>query len=453
MATYHPGDGRQRSQQAQQRRVPVQPQGLQRPDRPQQRKPFGQASYIAGIESVRRNSQHDARFERKTAKNGQFYFSLTASNDQAVCRSDVSREFCNRVKISRLTSLLQEIADSACAAGRIRAMQIGRYRIDPPVILAPMAGVTDKPFRQLCKRLGAGMAMSEMTTSDPRFWNTEKSLRRMDHAGEPDPVGVQIAGTDPAVMADAARYNVDHGAQIIDINMGCPAKKVCKVWAGSALMQDEALVARIMSAVVAAVDVPVTLKIRTGWDATHRNAPAIARIAEDAGIAALAVHGRTRDQQYTGSAEYDTIARIKSQLSIPVIANGDIDSPQRAAFVLRHTGADAVMVGRAAQGHPWIFREIAHFLTTGERLPPPSLHEVRDVLLGHLQDLHAFYGELSGVRIARKHLGWYAKGHPDNAGFRAVVNRAEGARAQIDLTRDYFDSLAAGVAPELPLAA
>jgi tRNA-dihydrouridine synthase B len=266
----------------------------------------------------------------------------------------------------------------------------------------------------------------------------------MDHVGEPNPVGVQIAGTDPAVMADAARHNVDHGAQIIDINMGCPAKKVCKAWAGSALMQDEALVVRILAAVVAAVDVPVTLKIRTGWDATHRNAPAIARIAEDAGIAALAVHGRTRDQHYTGSAEYDTIAAIKARLSIPVIANGDIDSPAKAADVLRRTGADAVMIGRAAQGRPWIFREIAYHLATGELLPPPSLLEVRDVLIGHLHDLHAFYGEPAGVRIARKHLGWYAKQHPDNAAFRAVVNRAETAQAQLALTADYFDALIAG---------
>ncbi|WP_149196573.1 tRNA dihydrouridine synthase DusB [Luteimonas suaedae] len=331
-------------------------------------------------------------------------------------------------------------------------MQIGPHRIDPPLLLAPMAGVTDKPFRQLCKRLGAGLAMSEMTISDPRFWNTRKSRHRMDHAGEPDPVGVQIAGTVPAVMAEAARYNVDHGAQIIDINMGCPAKKVCNAWAGSALMQDEALVGRILDAVVNAVDVPVTLKIRTGWDADHRNAPAIARIAESAGIAALAVHGRTRDQHYTGNAEYDTIAAIKAELSIPVIANGDIDSRHKAAEVLRRTGADAVMVGRAAQGRPWIFREIAHYLATGELLPAPSLAEVRDVLLGHLQALHAFYGEPAGVRIARKHLGWYAKDRPENTAFRAVVNRAESAEAQIALTRDYFDALSAGEAP-LPVAA
>ena len=332
-------------------------------------------------------------------------------------------------------------------------MRIGPYSIAPNVVLAPMAGVTDKPFRLLCKRLGAGLAMSEMTISDPRFWSTEKSLRRMDHAGEPDPVGVQIAGTEPAQLADAARYNVDHGAQVIDINMGCPAKKVCNAWAGSALMRDEALVARILEAVVAAVDVPVTLKIRTGWAAGQRNAVAIAHIAEDAGIAALAVHGRTRDQQYTGTAEYDTIAEVKSRLAIPVLANGDIDSPGKAAAVLAHTGCDAVMVGRAAQGRPWIFREIAHFLATGERLPPPSLTEVRDILLGHLEALHAFYGEASGVRIARKHLGWYAKDRPENATFRAVVNRAETADAQLALTRDYFDALVAGVAPGLSAAA
>ncbi|MGH8030973.1 MAG: tRNA dihydrouridine synthase DusB [Luteimonas sp.] len=332
-------------------------------------------------------------------------------------------------------------------------MQIGRHQLASKVILAPMAGVTDKPFRQLCKRLGAGLAMSEMTTSDPRFWQTDKSQHRMDHAGEPDPIGVQIAGTVPAVMADAARHNVDHGAQIIDINMGCPAKKVCNAWAGSALMRDEALVARIVSAVVAAVDVPVTLKIRTGWDTGHRNAPTIARIAQDCGIAALAVHGRTRDQHYTGMAEYDTIAEIASQLGIPVIANGDIDSPHRAADVLRHTGADAVMIGRAAQGRPWLFREIAHFLASGKVLPPPDLSEVRDILLGHLHALHGFYGEPAGVRIARKHLGWYAKDRPENAAFRAIVNRAETAAAQLTLTGHYFDALIAGVASELRIAA
>jgi tRNA-dihydrouridine synthase B len=335
----------------------------------------------------------------------------------------------------------------------MRAMRIGPYSIQPGVILAPMAGVTDKPFRVLCKQLGAGLAMSEMTTSDPRFWQTAKSLRRMDHAGEPDPVGVQIAGTDPAVLAEAARYNVGHGAQLIDINMGCPAKKVCNAWAGSALMRDEALVARILEAVVAAVEVPVTLKIRTGWDAEHRNAPAIARIAEASGIAALAVHGRSREQHYTGVAEYDTVAAIKAELRIPVIANGDIDSPLKAAEVLRHTGCDAVMVGRAAQGRPWIFRDIAHYLAHGELLPEPSAAEVRDILLGHLDALHAFYGEESGVRIARKHLGWYAKDRAENHAFRAVVNRAQTAAEQVRLTRDYFDALAAGVASGLPVAA
>ena len=332
-------------------------------------------------------------------------------------------------------------------------MQLGPFKLAANVVLAPMAGVTDKPFRMLCKRLGAGLCVSEMTISNPKLWHTSKSMHRMDHDGEPDPISVQIAGTVPEVMADAARYNVDHGAQIIDINMGCPAKKVCSTWAGSALMRDEALVARILSAVVRAVDVPVTLKIRTGWDSAHRNALAIARIAQDSGIAALAVHGRTRDQHYTGVAEYDTIAAVKAALSIPVLANGDVDSPEKAAFVLRHTGADAVMVGRAAQGRPWIFREIAHYLATGERLPEPGVEEVRAVLLGHLEHLHAFYGEVAGVRIARKHLGWYARDRPENAAFRAVVNRAETADEQVRLTRDYFDALAAGVPPDLPTLA
>ena len=337
-------------------------------------------------------------------------------------------------------------------------MRIGPFEITPKVILAPMAGVTDKPFRVLCKLLGAGLCVSEMTTSDPRFWNTAKSRHRMDHEGEPAPISVQIAGTVPEVMAEAARYNVDHGAQLIDINMGCPAKKVCNAWAGSALMRDEPLVGRIVEAVVNAVDVPVTLKIRTGWAADQRNALSIARVAQSAGIAALAVHGRTRDQQYTGVAEYDTIAEIKSQVSIPVVANGDIDSPQKAAFVLAHTGADAVMVGRAAQGRPWIFREIAHHLATGELLAPPPLAEVRDILLSHLEQLHVFYGEPAGVRIARKHLGWYAKDRPEHSeeqrsAFRAIVNRAETAESQLRLTRDYFDALLAGVRPEMPTAA
>jgi tRNA-dihydrouridine synthase B len=332
-------------------------------------------------------------------------------------------------------------------------MRIGSVPIDPPVALAPMAGVTDKPFRRLCKRLGAGLAVSEMTTSDPRLWHTRKSLHRMDHAGEPDPVAVQIAGSNPVMLAEAARYNVDHGAQLIDINMGCPAKKVCSAWAGSALLADEPLVARICEAVVRAVEVPVTLKIRTGQFPGQRNALAIARIAAGAGIAALAVHGRTRAEKYAGHAEYDTIAAVKASVAIPVFANGDIDTPEKARAVLDYTRADALMIGRPAQGRPWIFREIAHFLATGERLPAPGLAEVRDILLGHLDDLHAFYGEPMGVRIARKHLGWYAKERPENAAFRAVVNAAESAAEQRRLTRDYFDALAAGVPGEFAVAA
>ena len=324
-------------------------------------------------------------------------------------------------------------------------MRIGPYTIAPAVVLAPMAGVTDKPFRLLCKRLGAGLAVSEMTTADPRLWNTTKSLRRMDHEGEPEPVSVQIAGYDPGMLAEAAKYNADNGAQIVDINMGCPAKKVCNVWSGSALLQDEPLVARIVQAVVKAVDIPVTLKIRTGWDREHRNALNIARIAEDAGIAALAVHGRTRADKYEGEAEYATIAAMKASVSIPVLANGDIVDPAKAREVLRVTGADAVMVGRGAQGRPWIFREIAHHLDTGGYLPEPAPGEVRDILVGHLEHLYAFYGERMGVRIARKHLGWYAKDRPENAAFRHVVNQAEDATTQLRLTREYFDALEAGV--------
>ena len=323
-------------------------------------------------------------------------------------------------------------------------MQIGPYLIDPPLVLAPMAGVTDKPFRLLCKRLGAGLAVSEMTSADPSLWQTRKSLRRMDHAGEPEPVSVQIAGYDPAMLAEAARFNVANGAQLIDINMGCPAKKVCNVWSGSALLQDEPLVARIVKAVVEAVDVPVTLKIRTGWNRENRNALNIARIAEDAGIAALAVHGRTRADKYEGEAEYATIAAVKASVRIPVLANGDVCTPQQAQHVLAVTGADAVMIGRGAQGRPWIFREIAHYLATGELLPEPEPAEVAAILLGHLEHLHAFYGEPAGVRIARKHLGWYAKDRPENAAFRQVVNRAETASEQLRLTRDYFAALASG---------
>jgi len=328
----------------------------------------------------------------------------------------------------------------------MRGMRIGPYTIDPPVVLAPMAGVTDKPFRLLCKRLGAGLAASEMTSADPTLWQTRKSLKRMDHAGEPDPVSVQIAGHDPAMLAEAARFNVANGAQIIDINMGCPAKKVCNVWAGSALLQDEPLVARIVKAVVDAVEVPVTLKIRTGWNRDNRNALSIAHIAEDNGIAALAVHGRTRADKYEGEAEYATIAAVKAAVRIPVMANGDITTPQKARQVLDATGADAVMIGRGAQGRPWIFREIAHYLATGQQLAEPGPAEVATILLGHLEHLHGFYGEQAGVRIARKHLGWYARDRPENAAFRQVVNRAETASEQLRLTRDYFASLANGLA-------
>ena len=325
-------------------------------------------------------------------------------------------------------------------------MQIGPYRIEPPLILAPMAGVTDKPFRLLCKRLGAGLAVSEMTTSDARLWRSAKSRTRMDHAGEPEPISVQIAGSDPRMLADAARHNVEQGAQIIDINMGCPAKKVCNAWAGSALLQDEALVARILAAVVAAVPVPVTLKIRTGWDRQHRNALRIARIAEDSGIAALAVHGRTRADKYEGDAEYETIAAVKAGVRLPVIANGDITTPQQAREVLRLTGADALMIGRGAQGRPWIFGHIARYLADGSLLPEPPAAEVGAILCGHLQALHDFYGEPAGVRIARKHLAWYVQDHPHNAAFRAVVNAAQDAATQLAITRAWFAERSAGAA-------
>ncbi|WNL40697.1 tRNA dihydrouridine synthase DusB [Halomonas sp. PAMB 3264] len=286
-------------------------------------------------------------------------------------------------------------------------LTIGDYQLQSPVMLAPMAGVTDRPFRRLCRRLGAGWVVGEMVTADPSLWNTRKSRLRMDHQGEPSPRVVQIAGGDAAMLANAARLNAELGAQVIDINMGCPAKKVCNKAAGSALMRDEALVAEILEAVVGAVDIPVTLKIRTGWCADSNNALAVARLAESSGIQALAIHGRHREQRYTGLAEYDTIAEVKSRLSIPVIANGDITSPEKAAFVLRHTGADALMVGRAAQGNPWIFEQINHYLAYGERLETPPLATRRDVLDEHVKALHAFYGDTMGVRIARKHLGWY----------------------------------------------
>ncbi len=304
-----------------------------------------------------------------------------------------------------------------------------------------MAGVTDKPFRLLCKQMGAGLATSEMTTSDSSLWHTKKSRHRMDHKGEPGIISVQIAGTEPEQMANAARFNVDQGADIIDINMGCPAKKVCKAWAGSALMQDEIKVARILEAVVRAVDVPVTLKIRTGWAQDQKNAPTIAKLAEESGVQALAIHGRTRDQKYEGVAEYDTIALIKASTRMPVWANGDIDSPEKAKAVLNHTGADGLLIGRAAQGRPWIFRQIDHYLNTGEYLEEPGPAQVAEILLGHLKAVHAFYGEDMGVRIARKHLSWYAKDRPENRAFLAVVNQATDAASQLDLTEHYFASL------------
>jgi tRNA-dihydrouridine synthase B len=301
-----------------------------------------------------------------------------------------------------------------------------------------MAGVTDRPFRQLCRRLGAGLVVSEMVTSDVRLWNSRKSSLRLLHAGDPEPRSVQIAGGDPQMMADAARKNVELGAQIIDINMGCPAKKVCNKAAGSALLRDEPLVREILAAVVGAVDVPVTLKIRTGWDRQNKNGITVAKIAEDAGIAALSVHGRTRADLYTGEAEYDTIAAIKQAISIPVFANGDIDSPQKAKAVLDATGADALLIGRAAQGRPWIFREIEHYLRTGETLPAPSLLEVERILLEHLAALHAFYGELMGTRIARKHVGWYLATLPGAREFRAQFNRLDSTDAQCAHVRAFF---------------
>ena len=320
-------------------------------------------------------------------------------------------------------------------------MQIGPYQLANNIVLAPMAGVTDRPFRQLCKRMGAGLAVSEMVSSNSLLWGSEKTKRRANHDGEVEPKSIQIAGADPKMMAEAARYNVDNGAQIIDINMGCPAKKVCNVMAGSALLQDEPLVNRILDAVVAAVDVPVTLKIRTGWGKPHRNGTRIARIAESAGIQALSIHGRTRACGYKGDAEYETIAAIKSAVTIPVIANGDITTPEKAKYVLEYTGADGIMIGRAAQGRPWIFREVEYFLETGEKLPEPGVAEVRDILLEHLGNLYDFYGEYTGVRVARKHISWYSKGQSHGAAFRQMVNRVDTIEKQLQLIQEFFDKL------------
>ena len=320
-------------------------------------------------------------------------------------------------------------------------MRTGSFLLPNRVVLAPMAGVTDRPFRQLCRRLGAGLTVSEMVTSDPRLRVTRKTLRRIDHSGEPAPRSVQIAGADPAQLADAARFNVAHGADIIDINMGCPAKKVCNVAAGSALLSDEALVGRILERVVAAVDVPVTVKIRTGPSPDRRNAVRIARIAESAGVAAIAVHGRTRKCAFRGVAEYDSIHAVKRAVSIPVIANGDITSSEQARRVLSYTGADAVMIGRAAQGNPWLPGAVAAYLRSGMHAPPPGMRKRADVLLGHVRALHAFYGEAVGVRVARKHLSWHCRAYPHGERFWRSVNRVECAKRQLDLTRDFFHLL------------
>jgi tRNA-dihydrouridine synthase B len=328
------------------------------------------------------------------------------------------------------------IADSA------RAMHIGPYQLKNNLIVAPMAGVTDRPFRQLCKTMGAGMAVSEMVASNSLLRGSAKTRRRANHDGEVDPISVQIAGADSRMLADAARYNVDEGAQIIDINMGCPAKKVCNVMAGSALLRDEPLVGRILDAVVAAVNVPVTLKIRTGWDRSNRNAIQIARTAEQAGVQALAIHGRTRACGFSGDAEYDTIAAVKAAVGIPVIANGDISTPEQVKQVLDYTRADGVMIGRAAQGRPWMFREIQHYLETGRRLPAPEVGEIHRVLTAHLSDLYQFYGEYTGVRVARKHISWYTKGLAGSAAFRHAMNQLETSAAQLQAVNDFFAQLA-----------
>ena len=325
-------------------------------------------------------------------------------------------------------------------------MHIGPYFLANPLFVAPMAGVTDRPFRQLCKALGAGYAVSEMVTSRKDLWDSLKTSRRANHEGEPGPIAVQIAGTDAPMMAEAALYNIDRGAQIIDINMGCPAKKVCNKWAGSALMQNEALAVQIAAAVVEACatrNVPVTLKMRTGWCQEHKNAVALARQLEGVGIQMLTVHGRTREQGYKGAAEYDTIAAVKAAVRVPVVANGDIDSPEKARAVLAATAADALMVGRAAQGRPWIFREINHFLATGEHLAPPLVAEVRSLLLEHLQDHYRLYGDETGVRSARKHIAWYVRSLPGGEALRQHINRLDDCAAQWQAVADYFDNLGA----------
>ena len=327
-------------------------------------------------------------------------------------------------------------------------MKLGQFVLPNRFFVAPMAGVTDRPFRKLCRQLGAAYAVSEMVTSRPDLWATLKTSRRLNHEGEPGPIAVQIAGTEPAMMADAARYNIDRGAQIIDINMGCPAKKVCNTWAGSALMQDEPLALAIVEAVVAACaphGVPVTLKMRTGWCQTHKNAVRLALAAERAGVQMIAVHGRTREQGYGGLAEFDTVAAVKAAVRVPVVANGDIDSPHKARAVLAATGADAIMLGRAAQGRPWIFREIAHFMATGTLLAPPLVAEVRHLLREHLHDHYTLYGDYLGVRTARKHIGWYLKGLPGAEDFRRNLNLIDDCQRQVMAVSDYLDHINQGM--------
>jgi len=321
-------------------------------------------------------------------------------------------------------------------------MRIGSWTLPNPILVAPMAGVTDRPYRKLCKRLGAGYAVSEMAASNPELWNSVKTSRRLNHEGEVDPIAVQIAGSEPEMMAQAALFNIGKGARVIDINMGCPVKKVCNIASGSALLRDESRVAKILESVVQVcmpLQIPVTLKTRTGWDHESRNAVRVARLAENIGVAAITLHGRTRSDMYRGQAEYDTIKEVKRALKIPVIANGDIDSPEKARYVLEYTGADAVMVGRAAQGRPWIFREIAHFLATGSHLAPPSYGELRACLLDHLEDHYQFYGEFTGVRSARKHIGWYLADLPASATLLDCINKTDNTHDQITALRQWFD--------------
>jgi tRNA-dihydrouridine synthase B len=325
-------------------------------------------------------------------------------------------------------------------------MQIGSHKLANALFVAPMAGVTDRPFRQLCKKLGAGYAVSEMIASNAMLWNSEKTQRRANHDGEFKPIAVQIAGADPTMMAQAAKLNVDRGAQIIDINMGCPAKKVCNVAAGSALLKDQPLVQQIVEAVVSAVGIgptatPVTLKIRTGWDREHKNALEIAKIAQNSGISMLTIHGRTRADLYHGEAEYETIRAVKESIAIPVVANGDINSPEKAKEVLNATKADAIMIGRAAQGRPWIFREIAHYLQTGEKLPNPQISEIQAIMNEHLMDHYSFYGEYTGLRTARKHIAWYCKGLRNSHAFRHRMNTTDDCKTQLQMVNDYFEEM------------